>query len=55
MKVPVLNTIPQIQNAIAELYQMVSELQDKKHEEVEVQAEPRRGRPRKAEAENQEG
>ena len=58
MKVPVLNTIPQIQNAIAELYRIVDKLQQAEPKEVIVTPEVqpvRRGRPPKSEVENQEG
>jgi hypothetical protein len=56
MKVPVLNTIPQIQSAIAELYRIVGAMQKEAPKVDEsVQAPIRRGRPPKVEVENQEG
>jgi hypothetical protein len=52
MKAPVMNTIPQIQKAIAELYAAVEALQEaaKPAEKVE-DAPARRGRPRKEDVE----
>lgn len=58
MKVPVLNTIPQIQSAITELYRILGEMQAPVAPKVEdpVQAPVRRGRPRQTEVEtSQEG